>query len=199
MRWLRVAALAWLTAACASAFPDDLLRTVERELTLAVLREAPDQHVGARVILGGEILATTPRPGQTEIEMLGRRLRRDSIPEWSDRSDGRFLVRSTQFLDPAVYAPGRQVTVLGTVTGSEERKLGELAYRYPILAAERIVLWPRPLAEPVPYPWPYFYDPFWDWAPAVHPPHPYRRRPRRRLYRPAGPLTMTVEKPAGSR
>ena len=175
MRRLPLAALALFVAGCASAFPDEVLQTVDRQLTLAELRQAPDQHVGARVILGGEILATTPQPGQTIIEVLGRRLRGGQVPEWSDRSDGRFLVRSTQFLDPAVYAQGRQITVLGTVTGSEERKLGDLAYRYPLLAAERIVLWPRPAFDAPPYPWPYYYDPFWDWAP-VYRGHFHRRR-----------------------
>ena len=172
MRWLRLAAVMVLATGCASAFPDEMLQTVNRQLTLVELREAPDQHVGARVILGGEILVTTPQSGQTTIEVLGRRLRRAQVPEWSDRSDGRFLVRSTRFLDPAVYAPGRQITVLGTVTGSEERPLGEIPYRYPILAAERLVLWPPPVATP---PWPYYYDPFWDWAPG-YPPHYYHRR-----------------------
>ena len=174
MTRLGLAVLAALVAGCASAFPAETLQSVDRSLTLAQLRRAPEQHAGARVVLGGEILATTPRPDETEVEVLGRPLASGLAPEWSDRSDGRFLVRTRQFLDPAVYAPGRRVSVLGAVSGSEERRLGELPYRYPVLAAERIVLWPRPV-EPSPWPYygPRYYDPFWDWPP---PAYLFRRR-----------------------
>ena len=82
-------------------------------------------------------------PGETEIELLARPLDSGDAPERSDGSPGRFLARTPHFLDPAVYARGRRITVLGTVTGSEERQVGELPYRYPVVAAERIKLWPK--------------------------------------------------------
>jgi len=102
---------ALLSAGCASApFPDDTLRGVDRALTLNALRASPAAHRGARVILGGQIIATMPKPGATEIDVLSRRLRDGGAPEGGDRSDGRFLVRTAKFLDPAIYAPGRRLT-----------------------------------------------------------------------------------------
>jgi outer membrane lipoprotein len=41
-----------------------------------------------------------------------------------------------------VYARGRRLTVLGTVAGLEERRVGELPFAYPVISAERIKLWP---------------------------------------------------------
>ncbi len=160
-----------LLAGCVSAFPDQMLHSVNRALTVSELRRAPGSHAGARVILGGEILATRPRVGETEIEVLARHLRSDDSPERSDRSEGRFLVTTAGFLDPAVYASGRRITVVGTVTGEEERAIGELPYRYPVIAAERIKLWPREVAAThiVPvyplgfYDWPYW--PYWRYGP----------------------------------
>lgn len=131
-------------AACASSpFPEALTRSVNRSLSLAEIRADPQAHVGARVILGGEILATTPKPGETEIDVLSRRLDSGEAPEQSDRSPGRFLARTPGFLDPAIYARGRRVTVLGTVSGVEERPVGELPYAYPVIGAEQIKLWPK--------------------------------------------------------
>ena len=161
-----VAAAALFGAGCATApFPEDLTRSVNRSLTLAQIRADPRAHLGARVILGGDILATTPKAGETEIEVLARRLDSGDAPERSDRSSGRVLVRAPEFLDPAIYARGRRVTVLGTVAGSEERPVGEPPYAYPVITAERIKLWPKegawvggeyppvPLDSPVlPYP-----------------------------------------------
>ena len=62
------------------------------------------------------------------------------------------------YCDPAVYAAGRRMTVIATVTGAEERKIAELPYRYPVVAADLIKLWPREVLVPA-YapPWPYFY------------------------------------------
>ena len=146
-----------LLGGCVSAIPEEALRSVNRAITMSELRADPKAYEHQQVILGGEILATRPRVGETEIEVLGRRLRRDDIPERSDRTEGRFLVTTTEFLDPAVYASGRRLTVIGTVKGEEERKIGEVAYRYPVIGAVRIQLWPREWDEPPPfypgYPW----------------------------------------------
>lgn len=144
MRSLVVAAAALLVAGCARPpFPEALTRSVNRSLSLGQIRADPPAYRGAQVILGGEILATVPRPGATEIEVLARRLDASDAPEPSDRSAGRFLARASDFLDPAIYARGRRITVLGTVAGVEERPVGELPYAYPIVTVERIKLWPK--------------------------------------------------------
>src|SRR5262245_45889878 len=122
MRAARLLVLMAILTGCASAFPDEALRGVNRELTVAVLRDAPERHADERVILGGEILATRPSTEGTEVEVLARRLRRDDSPERSDSSAGRFLARTNEFLDPAVYASGRRLTVIGRVAGGEERR-----------------------------------------------------------------------------
>jgi outer membrane lipoprotein len=157
-------ALAVVLGGCASAFPREVMRTVDTAITADDLRRDPAAYKGARVIVGGEILSTQPKPGQTEIELLARRLRDDDSPERSDRSPGRLLLRSPDFLDPAVYAPGRRISVIGTVSGEEERKVGELPYRYPVIAIERIRLWAQEVAQYGPYyPWPGWpYGPYYD-------------------------------------
>jgi outer membrane lipoprotein len=139
---LLVAALL-VTGCAASPFPEALTRSVNRSLSVAQIRADPQAYRGTRVILGGEILATAPKARETEIEVLARHLDSGDAPERSDSSPGRFLVRMAGFLDPAVYARGRRVTVLGTVAGVEERPVGELPYVYPVIAAERIKLWPK--------------------------------------------------------
>jgi outer membrane lipoprotein len=140
----RLVLVAIVVAGCAaSPFPEDLTRSADRALTLRELRSDPTAHVGARVILGGEVLATTPKAGETEVEVLSRTLRAGDVPERGDSTNGRFLVRTPEFLDPAIYAPGRRLTVLGTVAGRSERRVGDLPYDYPVITAERIKLWPK--------------------------------------------------------
>jgi len=142
-RLVVLVALAGLGAGCASSpFPEDLTRTVNRSLSLAEIRADPPAHLGEHVILGGDIIKTTPKPGDTEIEILARKLGGGDAPERGDGSAGRFLVRTAGFLDPAIYAPSRRLTVLGTVAGTEERTVGDVAYVYPVIRAERVKLWP---------------------------------------------------------
>jgi starvation-inducible outer membrane lipoprotein len=52
--------------------------------------------------------------------------------------------------------------VVGTVTGTQERPLGERAYPYVVIRPDQIYLWARdfayPYTAPFPYyrPWPYY-------------------------------------------
>jgi outer membrane lipoprotein len=174
---LRLVLLTILVGGCATAFPESVMQTVDTKITGDELARQPDALKGARVILGGEILSVQPRPGLTEVELLMRRLRGDDSPERSDRSPGRALVQTPEFLDPAVYAPGRRITVVGEVTGVEERKIGDVPYRYPVMKGERIRLWPKDvLVGPAyaPYPWGYspygpYYDPYYFGARRYYP------------------------------
>ena len=163
-RWL---ALVLLLGGCASAFPKEVMSTVNTAITVEMLRTDPLPFKGQRLMVGGDILSTQPRTGETEIELLARRLGSDGAPEYGDQSPGRLLLRSPDFLDPAVYGQGRRITVIGTVSGVEERKVGDVPYRYPVLLLERIRLWPRDVVLGSDYyypwgPWPY-YDPYYYW------------------------------------
>lgn len=71
----RVFVAVFVSSCAASPFPENLARSADRALTLRELRTDTTAHLGARVILGGEVLATTPKPGETEIEVLSRPLR----------------------------------------------------------------------------------------------------------------------------
>ena len=178
MRGLWLILLGVLVGGCATAFPESVMRTVDTRITADQVVSQSAALKGTRVIVGGEVLGIQPRPGVTEIELLLRRLRGDDSPERIDSSPGRALLHTPEFLDPAVYAPGRRITVVGEVVGEEERKIGEVPYRYPVIKVERIRLWPKDvLVGPAyyPYPWgfgpfgPYYYDPFYLGARRYYP------------------------------
>ncbi len=130
------------------------------------LREAQQGGLtGQRVRWGGTIVSTTPGKEDTCCEILERPLNAEARPRHTDESDGRFIACAPGFYDPAVYAQGREVTIVGTLQEPEMRKIGEHEYRYPKIAAEKVYLWPqREPARSYYYPWP---DPFWypAWGP----------------------------------
>ncbi len=128
---------------------------------ISVLDAQARDLTGQRVRWGGSIVATTPQRDETCFEVVSRPLDREARPRRTDESDGRFLACAKGFFDPAVYAAGREVTVVGALQTPTVGKIGEYDYRYPRVAAEHVFLWPqRELIEPyyVYAPWP---DPFW--------------------------------------
>ncbi|HEY7677553.1 MAG TPA: Slp family lipoprotein [Candidatus Methylomirabilis sp.] len=173
-RWAAIPAAALIAAGCAGVIPQGLRDSVDRGVSFADLRANPETYNGRRVALAGEILKTSPLGQVSEVEVLQYPLRYDDAPDLSAPAGGRLLVRHAGFLDPAVYAAGRRITVVGTVQGSVERPVGEVPYRYPVIGVEFVHLWPRydvvygpdPFFYPYPYyPWPYYGYPFGPYRP----------------------------------
>lgn len=144
-------------AGCTQAISPQLMDQVDRSLDYRAIAADPAGARGRTVLLGGTIVQTVPKPGATEIEVVQKALDSSGAPRLTDRSEGRFLVVSERFLDPAVYSPGRDVTVAGEVAEPQTRRLGEIDYRYPVIQAIELRLWrtPGPPTHPYPYGWPY--------------------------------------------
>ncbi|PWG60971.1 Slp family lipoprotein [Sediminicurvatus halobius] len=109
-----------------------------------------DGAEGRRVLWGGTVVGVTNEAEETLLEVLGYPLARDQRPDTDRSATGRFLIVEEGFLDPADYAPGREVSVVGPVTGTRDGRVGEHAYTYPVVAAEQLELWPRRRDTPTP-------------------------------------------------
>lgn len=161
--------------------------TVPQELTGTYTTVAPDNATavaqGTRVRWGGRIIQTEPQERETCFFVLDEPLDSQARPERREESRGRFVACKQGFFDPEVYAKGREITVTGTVDGSETRKVGDFDYVYPRVNADVVYLWPkRPMYVPGPYPYydPFFspfYDPFWGFGPIWYPPRVIVVRP----------------------
>jgi len=137
-------------SSCAPAISRSLRQQAEPALSFAALSSDPEAYQGKIVILGGVIAQTTPKPGQTEMEIVQKPLDYFQEPQATDTSLGRFLVVADRFLDPQVFGKDRKVTIAGEIKGSEIRRLGEMDYRYPIIAGQEIKLWPQARPESPP-------------------------------------------------
>jgi outer membrane lipoprotein len=132
-----------LSAACATGISQQARSQVTYSGSFSVLQERPSAHLDQVVMLGGKILETKASPTSSEITVLQLPLGTSDRPQDGDRSEGRFLLRSGQFLDPAVYRNGLLLTAVGRIGGSEVRPIGGLDYAYPIVEASEIKLWPE--------------------------------------------------------
>jgi outer membrane lipoprotein len=135
-----IALLASLLAACAQSpvTPGDA--EVAAVGPAHVLAE--EGHEGDLVVWGGRIVTVENLAGHSELIVVSLPLDRGDRPRIRSEPGVRFMAVEPGFLEPMQYTPGRYVTILGRVTGIEERTVGEYVYQHPTIEVERLHLWP---------------------------------------------------------
>ena len=123
--------------------PKDLEEQVNRDISFSQLLEAPLEHKGQILVMGGQVLSAKRLKHATQIEVLQLPLNRNMKPEDSlQESQGRFLALQEEFLDPATLPSGTRVTVVGEVSGMVTLPLDETTYDFPTLVIKRLTVWP---------------------------------------------------------
>ena len=159
--WLGLLSL--LLSACATVPPE--LRGPVAQATLSQVRAHPDDYRGRPVRWGGTILKLENAADESRLQILARPLDRSGRPRMDAEPEGRFLAVTPAFLDPAIYAPGRALTVIGPITGTTEITVGQRRIRIPVVAAERWHLWPKQENKSRVVVYPYFWYDFWWYYP----------------------------------
>jgi outer membrane lipoprotein len=131
---------AWL-AGCAYPISNELQREASPKLPFPLVKQAPNDYLGATVIWGGFILNTVNYQDSTDLIILETQLDYTQEPTAARHSRGRFIIRSRNFLDPEIYKPGLRVTVAGKILGSQSEPLDQGQYTYPILSVKQLYLW----------------------------------------------------------
>jgi outer membrane lipoprotein len=138
-----------------------------KNVNFTMVLKNPDAYKGAIVIWGGRIVETTNTPQGSEITVLQTPLSGWEEPTSPEYSPGRFIAETSQFLDPAIYKPGKRITLAGEVMGGEKKPLGTTEYTYPIVEIRQLHLWPVPKLyayEPYDY-WPWWMSTGWAYNP----------------------------------
>ena len=100
-----------------------------------------------RVVWGGLIVGMRNDKDSSTIEVLSYPLDSNSEPRRSSNAQGRFLIKQDGYIEPASHSPGRWISAIGTVAGSQKGKVGEADYRYPVMRAENSHLWSESSSE----------------------------------------------------
>lgn len=141
---------------CASRIPRDIRTAPVPNPMLSAVTVHADAFKNQPVRWGGTILSVMNHEKDTEIEILAKELGRSGKPVEGDSFLGRFLARVEGFVDPAIYAHGRSLTVSGWVDSVVSREIGQKPYNYPVIRVKTLYLWPR---EPE-YVYPAYYYPY---------------------------------------
>lgn len=141
--WILLALLG--LAACAST-PKFDTENVDKAITPAQAVAELDGLRGKSVLWGGTIIASHNLQNATEIEVLGYPLDSDGRPQLDRTPLGRFIARRDAYLEPVDYASGRLLTVVGPLESVRDGRVGQAPYRYPVMSAQQMALWPQSTA-----------------------------------------------------
>lgn len=147
MRFLRVRGpllilLILVMLSCAGGMSRQARSKVSYFGSFEQLQREPDRYLQKTVMWGGRIIQTRPLKNATELVVLQLDLSSQDRPQDNDRSQGRFVAHSAEFLDPAIYPKGTLITVIGRLTGVDDRRIGEMDYQYPVIEVSEIKKWP---------------------------------------------------------
>ena len=102
-----------------------------------------DSHKDVLVRWGGVIIDVENKENFSLVQALFYPLNYSAHPRVDKPNEGRFVIKSAEFLDPMIYVKGREITVVGTLDGDIERTIGKKVIRVPLLTSTDIYLWPK--------------------------------------------------------
>lgn len=127
----------WLSACATPPLNDEV---VSVQLTPEQIRQQPEAAKGT-VIWGGVIVSSVNLMDRTQFEVLAYPLDRHQRPATEQKSLGRFLLQSPDYIETENYAPGRELTAIGSLQGLTKGEVGNAKYQYPTVTVSDVHLW----------------------------------------------------------
>jgi outer membrane lipoprotein len=128
--------------ACSNV-PVAIQQAPQPDLQLKQLNADAASHQGQKVRWGGQLVkvendndGSTIHIAQFPLNSYGR-----PIVDNRDDGDGRFIVKTQQFIDPAIYKQGTLVTVAGTLAENETVTIDKKTMSLPVIALTDIYRW----------------------------------------------------------
>ncbi|MBK0350756.1 Slp family lipoprotein [Leclercia adecarboxylata] len=163
VRLLTVGALALALTGCVSV-PDAIKGSSPTpQQDLVRVMNAPELYVGQEARFGGKVVEVFNQQGKTRLEIATVPLDSGARPILGDASRGRIYADVNGFLDPVDFR-GQLITVVGTIAGAEQGKIGNTPYKFMVLQTNGYKRWRVVQQVIMPPP----VDP-WYWGP-----HPWR-------------------------
>lgn len=147
---------------CSYPISQAVRRQAAGNLSFSDVLARPSAYRGTVVIWGGIVVKAVGSPGRSELYMWETPLDYRGKPGAKGLSNGLFIARTSQFLDPKKYVEGRKVTLAGKIAGGKLGTYDDRPYVYPVIEIEEVHLWEEPVKwnwGKIPYYWPNQYSP----------------------------------------
>lgn len=125
---------------CAHVMSDSGLKLANRSVPYAEIKKNPEQFAGKVVLVGGVIVGIKTGGDVIMLEVSQLELFNNGVPDEFSHSQGRFLALSSELLDPAIYRPGKFVTIIGEIKGKKIMPILGADYPYPLISVKELRL-----------------------------------------------------------
>lgn len=134
--------IAILLSGC-SHIPETIRHAPSHDIHLQDTKNNFSKHQNQMVRWGGTLIDVVNKENETTLQILAFPLNYKGRPDLSAAAQGRFLVKTNEFLDPAVYTTGSELTVTGRLVDENNRKVGQKVLQLPVIELQQIYLWPE--------------------------------------------------------
>ncbi len=140
MKWHLLSICLFLSAC--THIPPAIKNAPPYDVSYSQATQAIGNFKNAPVRWGGVIVDTQNEQTFSQLQILFYPLNRHGRPQLDQANEGRFVVRSAEFLDPAIYTKNLEITVAGTLNGDVEQVIGNKTLRLPLITPSTLYLWP---------------------------------------------------------
>lgn len=150
-----------LLAGC-SNLPVAIKNPPKPDWQLAEVAANTESHQGDPIRWGGQIAKVDNDDKGSTLHIVQFPLNSYARPNDSEKSQGRFLARSSEFYDPQIYRSGTLVTIVGRVTAAKAITIDQKTMTVPVVNISEIFRWTAQphYHDPYWYGYPYYYDRF---------------------------------------
>lgn len=141
MKWLMIFS-ALLLQAC-SSLPVAIKDAPVPDIKYAEAISSIDSYRNYRVRWGGTIIQVDNEENLSRLQILYYPLDSFGRPQTGEQTEGRFVLETTEFYDPAVYRRNAQITAAGLLKGSTILKVGNKTLTVPVIEIQQVHLWPE--------------------------------------------------------
>ncbi len=110
--------------------------------SISIEKARQTKQTGKQVRWGGLIVDIENKSNYSIIEIVERPLTRYGVPKVTNKTGGRFLAKSEEFLEPENIKKGRYITVNGVLDEYQPGQIGDYEYEYPTLSINEYKVWP---------------------------------------------------------
>ena len=134
--------LSCLVLAACSHLPANIEDPPAVDISYQQVIQNPQNYQNTLVRWGGTIIDVENQQTQSLIQVLVYPLNSYGRPYIDQAAVGRFIIKSSEFFDPAVYTKNSAITVAGIVHGDLEKAVGQKVLKLPVIIKQTLYIWP---------------------------------------------------------
>lgn len=140
MKRLLCLAVSLLLVGCSSV-PPAVYSSPAGDVALSRVIVDVDRYAGNTVRWGGKIIMVSNEESHSDLQIVQLPLNTFGHPIATEPSQGRFIARSPDFLDPEIYREGLMVTFIGRISGSQTLQVDRRTLVLPVIEISESHLW----------------------------------------------------------